>query len=526
MIKNIATVNPNNEIKTDIVIVGSGPAGLNLAIKLADLGRDVIILESGGEQYSAEAQALNSGDDSRSRDRYLETSRIRTFGGTSFHWSGWCRPLDEEDFSKRAYIEHSGWPLTAEDLAPYYKSATRICELDREFFDIDKWESIRRQTQFKWPDNTFETAYFQLSPPTRFGQKYKDKISKSSKIQTYLNATVANIDLVKNGLAVDKLQVFHPSGLMVNIRASQYVIACGGIENARLLLLSNNVMKNGVGNDNDLVGRYFMDHPAFEFGAIVPENSKQNVGLYIYDSHPDFRGFGTITPSIQLNKKLESIRYNIELIPQFSGLGSYRTKAKDQYWALASRYKKEGLFKDFGDNLYRLWDLAQNQAHYHWGQVFDDSQSLERINLRFHLENTPNPQSQVMLNWKNKDQFGQPKAQLDWQINDSDFSSWHRSLHSLALACGEFGNGRLELDNDFSDGPESLQYESSWHHIGTTRMHDDPAYGVVDANCRVHNIANLYIAGSSVFPTAGHANPTLTIIALSLRLADHLKDKT
>jgi choline dehydrogenase-like flavoprotein len=512
-------------MRTDVAIVGSGPAGLSLARRLEAHGHDVLLIESGSMSYSDAAQDLNNGEDAAGRDHYARGTRIRAFGGTTFHWAGWCAALDPTDFEQRSWIAHSGWPISAADLAPYYAEATEICDLDGRHFVADKWAAQREQPVLRWKDEEFATSYFQLSPPTRFGPKYRDAIRASTRITALLNATVTGVHLEPNGRSCKGLAVRGPDGNLFQVQAHKYAVACGGIENARLLLISNDVHRNGVGNASDLVGRFFMDHPAFRSGAMLPTDPKLNVDLYIYDSHSKLRGFGTITPTRALMKKLGSVHFNIELMPQFEGLGNSSNAFKQDYWTLAQRAKRGELIDKFGSNVATFFSMLGNGASHTWSKLLNRDRRLAHVYLRHHLESSPNPDSRVTLSKDKKDRFGHPVPRLDWRINRSDFDGWLRCQQALALAFGKSDLGRMRLDFDSSKPIEALDIEPPWHHVGTTRMHSDPKHGVVDPNCRVHGVSNLYIVGNSVFPTSGHANPTLTTVALALRLGDHLARK-
>jgi choline dehydrogenase-like flavoprotein len=525
MLIDLATEKVAAVLRTDVAIVGSGPAGLSLARRLETHGHDVLLIESGSLSYADHAQELNAGEDAAGRHSYVRASRVRAFGGTSFAWAGWCTTLDSTDFEQRSWVRHSGWPISARDLGSYYAEATEICDLDGRHFDTAKWSAERQQAALRWSGDDFSTSYFQLSPPTRFGTKYRAPITASKKVTALLNATVTGIRLEANGRSCRALAVSAPDGKQFQVQARKYVIACGGIENARLLLLSNDVHTSGVGNTSDLVGRFFMDHPAFTSGAMVPTDPNLNVDFYIYDSHPKLRGFGTITPTRSLMQRLGSSHFNIELMAQFDGLGNSLNALKEDYWTLEQRAKRGELLGKFGSNVSTFFSMLGNGASYAWWKVGSGHRTLRHVDLRHHLECSPNPDSRVTLSTTRKDRFGLPAVRLDWRINRSDVDGWLRCQEALALAFGRSNVGRMRLDFDASKPLEALNIGSSWHHIGTTRMHSDPKQGVVDADCRVHGVSNLYIAGSSVFPTSGHANPTLTIVALALRLGDHLGRK-
>ncbi len=519
MFIDLAKTKISAPLKVDIVIVGSGPAGLALAIRLQSLGRDVLLLESGTFDYSDAAQDLNDGEDAMGRTHYLRTSRIRAFGGTSFHWGGHCGELDPIDFTERNWIKHSGWPISKADLVPYYSAARPVCNLDPAGFDTEKWSKLRDQPTFSFKDGDFSTPYFQVQP-TRFGDKYRAEVETSKKITALLNATVTAVRLESNGASCKSLSVAGPDGKTFEVTAAQYVLACGGIENARLLLISDDVRPNGVGNDNDLLGRYFMDHGEFISGALIPTDPKLDVGFYI-NSHPKFRGYGTITPTPALVQKLQSVNFTLFLVLK----PSFLDELKANYWDLAHKVRKRQVFDDFGDNLSKFFSMIGSGASYAWASLMNRDQKFLYADIGNVLESSPNPDSRVTVNKAKKDRLGQPVVRLDWRVNAGDIDGWARGQEVLAMAVGKSGIGRMRFDFDPAKGMKGLRLDSIYHHTGTTRMHRDPKQGVVDEHCRVHGVSNLYIAGSSVFPTNGYVNPTLTIVALALRLADHLGRK-
>ncbi len=259
------TIPSGTAIETDILIIGGGPAGITLALALKDAPVKVTLLESGGMEFDAATQALYAGPETGTRYLPLDASRMRFFGGSTNHWGGWCRPLEKIDFEKRDWLAHSGWPFGREVLEAYFPRAQELVEAGPFIYD---------DAPQKFPVSTLEmgaggieTVWFQFSKmrgsvlPTHFGERYADDLKQVSNLKLYTNANVTGLRLAKDGKSLNRVDVATLSGVKFSVTPRMVVLGAGAIENARLLLASNDVMAAGIGNANDLVGRYFSDHP-------------------------------------------------------------------------------------------------------------------------------------------------------------------------------------------------------------------------------------------------------------------------
>jgi choline dehydrogenase-like flavoprotein len=493
-------------IEGDICIIGAGAAGISIALEFINTSRKIILLESGGLEYDPESQLLNKGYNIGQNYWPLSSARLRYFGGTTGHWAGFCSTLDPIDFEERKWVPHSGWPFTRKDMDRYYERAHPVCDLGTYTYDLAYWEKQNPAFQhLRFDESRVRTKMWQKSPPTRFGIKYRKAILDAPKVHLYTFANVTNIDLNKSGSSVTGLELKTLDGKQHRVRAKQYVLSCGAIDNAQVLLCSNSVMKNGVGNQNDLVGRYFMEHPHVDSADMVLAG---NPPMYLYyESFLAIKQFGMLALSEEYQRRHNLLNYSAQLI--FDPVVAERDHFIDsvpadskkilEFWKGIEKAKKEDGGKDKKEN-------AKNY-------VFST-----------RIEQTPNPDSRVELA-ATKDALGMQEVNLNWQLSELDKRTIKEANLMIGRELGRTGLGRLRLrDWLFTDNPIWPHYlEGGWHHMGTTRMNNDPKKGVVDANCKVHGLPNLYIAGSSVFPTGGTANPTLTIVALSLRLADHLK---
>lgn len=487
----------------DLCIIGAGAAGITLAREMASL-RDlrIAVLESGALQPDARTQALYDGEATGTlladEDAYLTASRVRVFGGSTWHWNGWCLPLDRMDFEKRSWVPHSGWPIGEDELAGYYPKAASL--LETHAFDPEA--DSRRSGTLDLDRSRIETRFFHFSRPTRFGVRYRDALVGAENVYLFLHANVVDLELDESGSRVGRVSVATLAGQKFSVAAKRFVLATGGIENPRILLASNRQHADGIGNGNDLVGRYFMEHPHIDgVGSAVLSNPSASLAIYdVALSHRrERREVGLLFPSPALRREARLLNVALQLI--------------DFQPQSPSDSGPEGaLARMDRDAPIRRSPVARGQRY--------PTPLVARIDVR--CEQSPNPDSRVTLS-DERDALGMPRARLEWRLGDLERDTIHRFLEITASELGRRSLGRLRLRIPDTN-PWRGGYGGS-HHMGTTRMADTPAQGVVDANCRVFDVENLYVAGSSVFPTVGVANPTFTIVALALRLADHLKGR-
>ena len=519
-----------SDIQTDICIIGAGAAGITLAKKLSDSGLKVSVLESGGFEYEPKTQDMYKGENIGQTYLPLNISRLRYLGGTTNHWAGWCVPLDELDFQKREWIPHSGWPINRSDLDPYYVEAQKLCQLGPFEYDADYWsKEIENFPNFNTQSLLPRFQQFS-SPATRFGTEYKEDLEKAKNVTVYLHTNVTNININEANSEINSISIDSLEGKSGTVTAKKYILACGGIENPRLLLASNDVMNVGIGNQNDLVGRFFMEHAEVYKTSHVTNFQ----GPLMKDLKNKLTSSGTrigirLCPSPEHQKKLKIANSAaIILAPSFSkeenGYTSFSKLTRSLVKGKLPDKPKEKIAKIIKDidtalGVYTL--KAQGKS------LSQRIHEKGKISLACSSEQIPNPDSRVVLSTE-KNKLGNPRANLDWQLSELDYRTIRENMLLIGAEFSRLGVGRVQLDEwiktEEYKWPKDLTGGS--HHMGTTRMSDDPSTGVVDKNCKVHGISNLYVAGSSVFTTGGQANPTLTIVALALRLAEHLKTQT
>jgi choline dehydrogenase-like flavoprotein len=497
-----------SRIDADLAIIGSGPAGISIARAMAAAGTLVCIVESGGFTPEPETQALYQGENA-GIEYPLAATRLRQFGGSSGHWGGYCRPLDPIDFEARDWVSLSGWPFGREALDPYWEAASlAVQNAPARYEDLDYWATKTGEPLVQWRCGRMQTRFFQFSPPTRFGAHHRAELEQAKRIRVLLHANVTRIAALPSAAAVGHLDVRTLAGRHLRVHAKRYVLAAGGIENARLLLLSDDVMPAGLGNQHDMVGRCFMEHPHLGgFADVVIADLRRLPPIYREQMVVDGRAARvSYVPHPDYLRRTQRLNISFTMSPVADIRDDAATRADP---ALSGQLDMLAAAKPF---ITERRALAEPNAPAGAGV---------RMGIGCSCEQVPNPDSRITLG-RETDALGLRRTRLDWRLTELDRRSLVGNIEALGAALAAAGIGRMrpKLEND---GLWEQRVAGGSHHMGTTRMSDDPKRGVVDRHCRVHGIENLYVAGSSVFPTAGSANPTLNLLALAYRLVDHLR---
>lgn len=522
-------------VQCDICIIGAGAAGITLAREFIDQPLHVCLLESGGLDFDEVTQALYQGKNVGTPYYALNESRARYLGGSTNFWGGWSRPLDEIDFQDRPWMPYSGWAFTKAELDPYYDRAGQVCGLGPYQYDFAHWEEALKHRQIlalSAPGDSLVTQVWQTIPPEylRFGAAYRTQIEQARNIHTYLQANVLEIETNDTAQAVTKLRVASNTGKEFAVAAKVFILAVGGIENPRLLLNSNQVQNTGLGNQHDLVGRFFMEHPILNSGKVLfpPSTNLYSRKDIPVDGALISTGLG-LSSAVQEREQLLNftIRFNpflhegLEALKRLS-MRMQQTKTPDALQTILKDHRKipqTSVMEDVGKVIVNLDRVVAKAYTKLFSKESGGKKEANLCSTRLISEQAPNPDSRITLS-PERDRLGLNQVKLDWRLSEIDKYTIERSQQIIASELNCSGQSQHELtDNNIAW--QSLR--GSYHHMGTTRMHPNPRLGVVDEHCQVHGISNLYIAGSSVFPTSGLSNPTLTIIALSIRLGDRLK---
>jgi choline dehydrogenase-like flavoprotein len=510
-------------IDTEVCIVGGGAAGITLAREFINASFRVILIESGGAEMEQATQDLYSGSDIGRPYDMFPVSRLRYFGGTTNHWGRvWCDMPSSVDFEAREGVPYSGWPFSLSYLEPWYRRAESVLKLGPHGYAPSDWGIAPGNIPEPFRGPHFACKVLQQAPATRFGPEYRPELRQAQNLRVYLYANALRFDSSENGGAAQQLNVgVLPDGRRFTVRARIYILAAGGIENARLLLLSENEAGTGVGNEHDLVGRFFMLHLEYSGGAIVLTDPYADLTFQTGEDGAQydwlngtrrFVSYISISDETKRQLNLPNMRWRFQY-PRPSEVDALMRLIQRSGHGADILHDLAAVIKEFpGIATYtaRRMVYGRNKPR----------APMASIPLNCTSEQMPNPDSRIGLG-KDLDVFGLRKVVVDWRLAAEDLRGMTTGRRMLGAELGRCGFGQLRFPEDDSEWPSDMRGDQ--HHMGTTRMHRDANMGVVDENCRVHGAANLYVAGSSVFPTGGTFNPTLTIVALALRLADHVK---
>lgn len=504
---------------TEICIIGAGAAGITLARRLLAQGQTVCLVESGGRDYDDTQQQLNAGDNVGTEYYDLVDSRLRIFGGTTAIWGGRCAPLDPIDYRKRPWIEHSGWPVTAEHMSRYVRQARKMLSLPEEG-PTDKSVADGEAFEAAWWE--FDNAH------DRFQAQNASDVTDHENATVLLYGTVTRLELSANGRTVQSAEICDTTGQTHTLTARLFVLAAGGLENPRILLASNGDNPNGIGNDHDLVGRFFMEHPRARGGLI--ETRKPLALLKMFHRMEQQNGVRTLSlirPSDSLQEEAQLLNHGMTLAalkPKGRKINPVIRMYDNLRHDLSPSRGNRRLWRSIRSAV--IWAKGKVEPYLTWAMV---KLGHRHLGLIIRAEQAPNPESRVTLSAE-RDALGMPRLQLDWQFTNFDKASVRRMVEAFDAFLKRRGLGAI-VKAPWLDDPEkmwefdplvSMHHIGGYHHMGTTRMAETPDEGVVNPDCQVFGIDNLYVAGSSVFPTGGWANPTLMIAALSLRLGDHI----
>ncbi len=530
MIIDTRGVSQGTTIQTTVCIIGGGAAGITIALELDKQSISTCLLESGGYDPDDQTRDLYRGESDGLPYSFADGSRSRFLGGSSNCWGGWCRPWEAWEFEKREWIPYSGWPFGLTEINPYLPRVHEVLQLGPLTYDPAFWEAAvnrRNVRRVPFTSGRIRDMICQFSPPTRFGKVYRATLEHSRCVTVYLHANVVELETDATARNVTTVHVRTLTKRTTKVSARFVILATGGIENARLLLASNKVQTVGLGNARDLVGRFFMDHPRLCSGNVAINDPWARNMLYdvkFHHQNPAVAANGTRIAA-QFAATPETMRQEQILgcnVWFFSVLPAEDTEAVKALVNFKQTLVGKIPFKrSLGRDLVTLITNPMDTLAFSISHLFRIQSLVQGVRLQAIMEPDPNPDSRVTLS-DEKDQLGMNRVRVTWKVGSAVQRSLDRTLAIVADELRKNGVADITLDPAIEGRNWPNKLEGTWHHMGTTRMHDSPEYGVVDRNCRVHSVNNLYVAGSSVFPTGGTNYPTILIVALALRLSDHI----
>ena len=456
-----------------VAIIGGGPAGITVAHKLQQHGIPAVLFEAGGEEYEQDSQDFYKGKTIGDTYFDLDVTRLRYLGGSSNHWAGWCRILETYDFEAKSYIPNSGWPIRRGDLEPFFPEVYDILGIQAFEPDHPVTDNFRAMQVIK-------------SDHVHFGEKFRDELAKSETIAVVLNTEVS--ELVGDGKSVTSAKLWSRGAAAGEITASHFVVATGGLENSRLLLWSNERSNGGVVPNAKALGRYWMEHPMYWAGNAFITNRDA--------LKPDAEGDSFLIPSVEAMARagLPNFHIQLETMPYLG------TKKFIADLACQAPEITEWVSETLGSRL-----QCSARVHIDW-------------------EQPPVESNRVALSATERDASGVPRIELFWKKGELDRKTLVDGMRLFGEDFARKDLGRLHISDWVRNGdayPDDMELAGN-HHMGGTRMGTDVATSVVDGDCRVHGMSNLFVAGSSVFSTAGQCTPTTTLTAIAVRLGDHL----
>jgi len=461
----------------DVCIIGAGPAGITLALRLAEAGWRVVLLEGGGHEYSPRSQAFYRCT-STGLELYAEETRLRYLGGTSNHWAGRCRPFTVSDFANAPPVDLPGWPIPYGEIERYLPAAMDIVDLPQgaEF----------RTVNAGLGGDEFDADRFLLSPPTRFAQKYAKALDETAGLDVFINCNCVDLDFDEASGQLKAAVVSDYARNRQRVVASTFILATGAIENARQLLNSTTLVGAGVIKKDGLTGCCLMEHLNVDMGTFILKDGQGTEPRQYYTTDTfvsEYRaGKGnvstTVLTDVQTYGRTAEVKHFLESLACEMGL--------------ASKIDFVAKFSCPGDGV-----------------------------ISTMIEQFPNAHSRISL-LDEKDELGVSKVNVNWALSATDRHTIKCIGSELAKQFAEMGLGFVKLNDYVYDTDLALKVQPHAHHMGTTRMAASPEFGVVDTDCKVFGTDNLYVAGSSIFATGGASNPTMPLLQFALRLADHL----
>ncbi len=519
MIEDLRDLPEGAELEADVCVVGAGAAGIALARELTRGSRRVLVLESGGLRAEAGTDELNRGESSGMDPASLTEGRGRLLGGATSLWAGQCVRPEPVTYAGRPWVGHSGWPFGEAELAPYVSRAEQLLGIAGELYDERVWDAFGVPRPAVDPARVHH-SFTVWCPQPHLGRLYRRELAAAANVRLLLHATATELVTSSEGLRFDSLRVSTPEGRAALVRAPLCVLCCGAIENGRLLLASGRHRAAGIGNEHDVVGRYFQEHPNGHTAVVEGGDVRRLQELYgmLYRGRLRYLPRMALSPARQRDEQvLAGAAHPVFHYGDDSGVEA----ARRVYRALRARRRPRSPAAELtrmGRDGRRLALVAYRRV----ARGRAPRLAPERVTLHSFAEQAPNPDSRVTLA-SGRDRLGVPLPRVDWRLGELDRRTAEVTVATVAGEFRRLGLGDVRAEPWLGDAGWAERISDQYHQMGTTRLGRDPRTSVVDPDCRVHGVHGLYVSGASVFPVAGFTNPTLLIAALAIRLADHLE---
>lgn len=505
---------PESFFEADICIVGTGVAAYTMLSSLVHTNLKIIVVERGGIQpdpdESLDKECLINGHVFTGH----QDGRRFGLGGTSLSWGGQALPLHDFDFDQKEWVKYSGWPISPADITPFIPAAEAIMQVDPVPYDTDVF-SLRSLASLHSDSGQVQFHFSKWSPAPNFKPGWLKKYASHPQIQVITHARALSLHFDEETKSVSKLYILNPEGKQGVISAAQYVLAAGGLENPCLLLASPTMPVN------PWIGKMFQDHPTAQVATVKPKDLHrlQRYFGYFFLGKTRMLPRISLTQSAVLHHKILSATAFIQFIPPG---GSFFENLKETYRSISRGHVPTArtMMKTLASmrHIGSLFAVAKAYVADRYAFV---PGGVPRLTMM--IEQSPDPQSQIVLS-TTKDKAGQPIPEIYWHFGEDTIRTFKTYCSILESEFDRLDIGKIEWDSWVHQDDETIRQhlQDAYHHMGTTRMSATHDTGVVNTDCRMHDVQNVYIAGSSVFPTSGHSNPTLTFMALALRLSQNL----
>ncbi|ROP43693.1 GMC oxidoreductase [Pseudokineococcus lusitanus] len=505
-----------------VVVVGSGAAGIALATALAGAGRDVVLLESGGDVADPTAvdrgAALNGGTADALPYEGLDVGRARVLGGTTQLWHGQCMRLHPVDLAERSWVPRSGWPLTPQDLDPWYAAAERFLDVSGRGYGEDRWADFPRLAPVPWDGSRLRHDFTEYMRRPYLGTEHRDALAASPHVRVVVEATATRVLLDDAGRAAG-VEVALPGGGRAELRAAEVVLAAGTLENARLLQLSDPAGV-GLGDGREHTGRYLQDHPIIRTGEVLAPDFRVLQDRYVVLRKDGRRLFPKVRLAPEAQEREQLLDATAVFVHEHDHPGL--RAAHELGRAVRARRLPAGALRTAATAATALGPVA-HAAYRRAAHGLPLGARPSHVWLQLWVEQAPDPARRVVLDRDRLDPHGQPRARVTWTCDDEELRTTRTMSRWVAEDLERLGVGRVRpLPAQTDDDAWRRTVTDAAHPAGTTRMATTARDGVVGTDLQVHGVPGLSVVGGSVFPTSGYANPTLTVVALALRLAARL----